>query len=118
MEDRTFVDVPIESVREFWNAHPCNIRHSPQPVGTRQYFDDVERRKYFVEPHIPVFAEFDRWKGKRVLEVGCGIGTTTMSFARAGATVTAIDLSSESASLAKRRAEVYGVQDRVQLFVG
>ena len=37
---------------------PCNIRHSPKPVGTREYFDEVEARKYFVEPHIPVFAEF------------------------------------------------------------
>jgi len=118
MHEQTFVDVPIDSVRDFWNAHPCNLRHSPQPVGTREYFDDVERRKYFVEPHIPVFAEFDKWKGKRVLEVGCGIGTTTMSFARAGAMVTAIDLSSESAALTRQRAEVYGVQDRVQVFVG
>jgi len=118
MEDRTFVDVPIESVREFWNAHPCNIRHSPQPIGTREYFDDVERRKYFVEGHIPVFAEFDKWRGKRVLEVGCGIGTTTMSFARAGAIVTAMDLSAESLALAQRRAEVYDVQDHVRFYEG
>src|ERR1043166_3397329 len=118
MPERTFAGVSIDSVREFWNANPCNVGHSPQPVGTREYFDDVERRKYSVEPHIPVFAEFEKWKGKRVLEIGCGIGTTTMSFARAGASVTAIDLSSESIALTKRRSELYGVEDRVRLFVG
>jgi SAM-dependent methyltransferase len=118
MPDRTFADVPISTVREFWDAHPCNIRHSPQPVGTREYFDDVERRKYFVEPHLPAFAAFGQWSGKRVLEIGCGIGTTTISFARAGAHVTAIDLSPESVSLARRRAEVFGLQQRVTLHVG
>lgn len=118
MNEEAFTHVPITAVEEFWNAHPCNIRHSPKPIGTREYFDDVERRKYFVEPHIPGFADFDRWNGKRVLEIGCGIGTTTISFARAGAHVTAIDLSSESAALTRQRAEVYGLSDRVDVHVG
>src|SRR5438309_1546601 len=56
----------IEEVREFWNVRPCNIRHSPRPIGSREYFDEVETRKYFVEPHIPGFAQFERWKGKKV----------------------------------------------------
>jgi SAM-dependent methyltransferase len=118
MNDEVFGDVPIAAVEEFWDAHPCNIRHSPKPIGTREYFDDVERRKYFVEPHIPAFADFDRWRGKRVLEIGCGIGTTTTSFARAGASVTSVDLSAESAALTRRRADVYGISDRVQVLVG
>ena len=66
MNDGTFADVPISAVEAFWNASPCNIRNSPQPFGSREYFDNLERRKYFVEPHIPSFAEFNRWKGKRV----------------------------------------------------
>src|SRR4051812_9091376 len=67
-----FEQVPVEQVRDYWNRRPCNIRHSPKPVGTREYFDEVEARKYFVEPHIPGFAEFSRWAGKEVLEIGCG----------------------------------------------
>jgi SAM-dependent methyltransferase len=109
-----FAEVPIDRVREFWDRRPCNIRHSPAPVGTRQYFDEVEARKYLVEPHIPAFAEFDRWKGRRVLEIGCGIGTDTMNFARAGAQVTAVDLSGASLEVAKQRAAVFGLSDRVR----
>jgi len=100
-------------VRRYWNARPCNIRHSPKPVGSREYFDEVEARKYRVEPHIPAFAEFERWKGKKVLEIGCGIGTDTIRFARAGARVTAVDLSEESLAVAKRRAGVFGLEDRI-----
>lgn len=104
----------LANVRRYWDARPCNVRHSPRPVGSKEYFDDVEARKYRVEPHIPGFAEFERWRGKRVLEVGCGIGTDSISFARAGAELTAVDLSSESLRLAARRAEVMGVADRIR----
>jgi SAM-dependent methyltransferase len=116
--DQSFADVPIDRVREFWNARPCNIRHSPKTVGTREYFDDVEQRKYFVEPHIPAFADFARWRGRRVLEIGCGLGTDTVNFARAGALVTAVELSEESAALARQRIDVFGLRDRVTIHVG
>jgi 2-polyprenyl-3-methyl-5-hydroxy-6-metoxy-1,4-benzoquinol methylase len=111
-----FAGVSIDAVRNFWNARPCNIRHSQQPVGTREYFDEVEARKYFVEPHIPRFADFAAWKGKRVLEIGCGLGTDTIGFLRAGADVTAVDLSTESLALAKERAAVYGYDERVRFY--
>ncbi len=109
-------ETPIERVRAYWDDRPCNIRHSAAPAGTRTYFDEVEARKYFVEPHIPRFAEFERWRGKRVLEIGCGIGTDTISFARHGARVTAVELSERSLALARRRAEVYGLQGQIQFF--
>jgi 2-polyprenyl-3-methyl-5-hydroxy-6-metoxy-1,4-benzoquinol methylase len=116
--NQVFADVPIDAVRDFWNARPCNLRHSPKAVGTREYFDEVERRKYFVEPHIPAFAEFERWKDREVLEIGCGLGTDTVSFARAGARVTAVELSEKSAELTRQRLDVFGLSDRVTVRVG
>jgi 2-polyprenyl-3-methyl-5-hydroxy-6-metoxy-1,4-benzoquinol methylase len=112
----TFEETPITKVSDYWNARPCNIRHSTKPVGTREYFDEVEARKYMVEPHIPGFAEFDRWRGKKVLEIGCGIGTDTINFARAGAQVTSVDLTEKSLEVARQRAKVFGFEDRVRFF--
>ena len=111
-----FTDVSIQKVRDYWNARPCNIRHSTAEVGTEEYFKQVEARKYFVEPHIPLFAEFEKWRGKKVLEIGCGIGTDTINFARAGAEVTAVDISAASVKLARKRAEVMGLADRITFY--
>jgi 2-polyprenyl-3-methyl-5-hydroxy-6-metoxy-1,4-benzoquinol methylase len=114
----TSTDKTVSDVQRYWDGRPCNIRHSTKPVGSKEYFDEVEARKYFVEPHIPGFAEFARWEGKRVLEVGCGIGTDSINFARAGAELTAIDLSGESLRIAEQRAEVMGVADRIRFLQG
>jgi len=118
LNTQTFEQVPIEQVQNYWDRRPCNLRHSTKLPGSREYFDEVERRKYFVEPHIPRFAEFPRWQNKRVLEIGCGIGTDTMNFARHGARVTAVDLSEKSLEMARKRAEVYGLSGSIRFYHG
>ncbi len=118
MRQSLFDRTPIGKVRDYWNGRPCNIRHSPRPVGSKEYFDEVEARKYFVESHIPRFADFDRWDGKRVLEIGCGIGTDTMNFARAGAEVTAIELTEKALEVARQRARVFGLENRIRFVQG
>jgi len=98
--------VTIEQVRTYWDRRPCNVRHSQIDVNQRPraYSEAVTRRKYLVEPHIPGFVEFERWHGKWVLELGCGIGTDTIQFARVGVRVIAVDLSPTSLEIARKRA--------------
>lgn len=112
-----FSHISSNKVQEFWDKNPCNIRHSPSKVGTKKYFDEVEKRKYFVEPHIPEFAKFQKWKGKKVLEIGCGIGTDTINFARAGAKVTAVELSKKSLEIAKKRTKIFGLEKRIKFYL-
>ena len=93
----------IDQVRSYWDRRPCNRFHSQADLGSLDYSRQVTRRKYFVEPHIPGFAQFERWNQQSVLELGCGIGTDTIEFAKAGATVTAVDISQESINIARAR---------------
>ena len=36
--------VTIEEVKKFWNDRPCNIKHSSKELGTKEYFNEVERK--------------------------------------------------------------------------
>ena len=105
----------ISEVQDYWNQRPCNIMHSPVNIDEDPllYSQQVTARKYFVEPHIPGFAQFDRWNGRRVLELGCGIGTGAIEFARAGAYVASLDISNVSLEIARVRASAEGVASRI-----
>jgi SAM-dependent methyltransferase len=102
----------LSNIKDYWNRRPCNIRHSNKELGSKEYFDEVEHCRYCNEPHNYRFAEFHKWKNLKVLEIGCGIGTDAVNFARAGADYTGLDISNESISLAKRRFEVYNLNGR------
>lgn len=52
-------------------------------------------------------------RGKAILDVGCGEGEDGMILARLGARVTGLDVSPGAIALAKQRAEINGVSDRV-----
>jgi 2-polyprenyl-3-methyl-5-hydroxy-6-metoxy-1,4-benzoquinol methylase len=105
----------IQAVQQYWDDRPCNFFHSNKPLATREYFDEVEAKKFRTEPHIPDFCEFERWRGKRVLEIGCGIGTMATNFARHGADYTGVELSANSLDLARKRFDVYGLPGKFLL---
>jgi len=104
-----------EAVRRHWEAEPCGSKLAMSEPGTKQFFDEVERSRYELEPFIPAFAEFDRWRGRRVLEVGVGLGTDFVRFGRAGARISGVDLTEASVDLVRRRLELEGLEGKVRI---
>lgn len=90
-------------VQQFWNAHPCGGKFAKTPVGSKEFFEQVERFRYSSDWHIPAMVDFPAWRGKRVLEIGCGLGTDAVQFSTYGAFYTGIDLSPCSVELAESR---------------
>src|SRR5438874_7688565 len=94
-------------VRDFWQAHPCDAQFVTPAVGSREFYQQVERYRYAVHPHLPRAAGFSKARGLRVLEIGNGLGTDGARFASAGAVYTGIDLTSAASALARRRFELF-----------
>jgi len=99
-----------ERVARFWDDTPCGTRGIVLEPGTRAYFDRIEEHRYRLEPFVPKFAGFPRWREKWVLEVGVGVGTDFLGFVRHGARAVGLDLSRRSIDLTRRRLEIYGLK--------
>jgi ubiquinone/menaquinone biosynthesis C-methylase UbiE len=105
----------IADVKEFWNANPCQASLSRE-AERRCYFEDISRKRFQGrEWHVPIIAKFDSFRGKDVLEIGCGIGTDGMEFARHGAEYIGVDLTPKSVELVRERFKVFGVPGRLEV---
>ena len=91
-----------DRIRDFWNKKPCGTFGIIPENVDRDYFDNIKKRRYRLEPFIGEIAGFNKLKGKKVLEIGCGVGTDGVEFARSGAYYTGIDASLNSLELAKK----------------
>jgi 2-polyprenyl-3-methyl-5-hydroxy-6-metoxy-1,4-benzoquinol methylase len=100
------VQATTQLVRDYWEARPCASGLARSQPGSLTFFAEVEEAKNRLEPFEAHFADYTRWAGKDVLEIGCGVGTDTVRFARAGARLTAVDLTEVTVELAGRWLEL------------
>jgi ubiquinone/menaquinone biosynthesis C-methylase UbiE len=100
---------PKERVRRYWQRDPCGAKDVTLPEGTREFFEEVQRQRFEGDDFMLPMVGFDRWNGRRVLEVGCGLGTDLLEFARGGAHVVGTDLTEHAVRLTRKRLAMYGV---------
>jgi ubiquinone/menaquinone biosynthesis C-methylase UbiE len=87
--------------------------------GTREFFDRLDRQ--FYDWNRPLHGQrpfdrlfpYDEYRGKPVLEVGCGLGTMAMNWAQAGASVTAVDLNPTAVAHTRTRFELHGLEGEI-----
>jgi ubiquinone/menaquinone biosynthesis C-methylase UbiE len=106
-----------EQVQAYWQKEPCGT--SPDIVGdiernSRAWFDRIEDHRYAVEPCIHAVAQFTRYHGKRVLEIGVGAGTDHLQWARAGADLHGVDLTEAGIATTRSHLEAYGLSSKLQ----
>jgi ubiquinone/menaquinone biosynthesis C-methylase UbiE len=97
-------------VREYWEQASCGTGKTSRPKFSREYFEEIEAFRYSVEPFIHEFAQFSRWNGKDVLEVGVGAGTDFLQFVRSGARAHGVDLTDEALANVEHRLTTYGLK--------
>jgi len=74
------------------------------PEGKESY--EARRAwRYGLQDYMHGAFGFDRWVGKKVLEIGCGSGIDSMEFAHNGALVTATDMTDNAVGLTRALAK-------------
>jgi SAM-dependent methyltransferase len=98
--------------REQWSQDPCGAEYDREhELGTREFFDEIERHRYAdYAPWMPRLMQFDNFRGRDLLEIGCGMGTDLLQFARGGARCIGIDLTPRSVEITRHRFALYGAR--------
>jgi ubiquinone/menaquinone biosynthesis C-methylase UbiE len=96
------------AVRDYWDQHIHDLAITTHSVGSPGFFADLDQYHFEKLHHLPRLIDFSGYAGRTVLDVGCGAGTDLMRFARGGAIVTGVDISSSAIELARRNFEQQG----------
>jgi SAM-dependent methyltransferase len=89
-------------VRAYWNTHIHDLAITAHPVGSAEFFRDLDEYHFDKLHHLLTLVPFDGLDGREVLEVGCGAGVDLIRFARGGARVTGVDLADSAIRLASQ----------------
>jgi SAM-dependent methyltransferase len=99
-----------DAVRAYWNDHIHDLEITSHPVGSRGFFDDLDQYHFEKLHHLLRLVAFDGYRGRSVLEVGCGAGVDLARFARGGARVTGVDLAASAIDLARANFAQQGLE--------
>jgi ubiquinone/menaquinone biosynthesis C-methylase UbiE len=99
----------IAAIQRYWNERIHDLEMTTHPAGTREFFADLDEYRFDKLRYLPQVVDFAAYRGRRLLEVGCGIGTDLVRFARGGALVTGVDLSATAIDLARKNFAANGV---------
>ncbi|HQS83351.1 MAG: SAM-dependent methyltransferase [Alphaproteobacteria bacterium 16-39-46] len=124
------VDTSKKSIQEWWAKNPMtygevhgqtDFKDHHYEMGTLEFFDRLDQEFYSWNRPLHDQKPFDRlfpynfYQGKKILEIGCGLGSMLMNWARNGADCTGVDLNPTSIEQSKKRFEILGLNADIRL---
>ena len=107
-----------DEVRVYWDQHIHDLDITAHPVGSRGFFEDLDQYHFEKLHHLLRLVDFDGYRGRSVLEVGCGAGVDLARFAKGGAEVTGVDLAPSAIELARANFAQQGLSGRFEVADG
>lgn len=101
--------------RMHWGGDPCGSNYSDKGFLTKEYFEEVERHRYGSHPWILEAIQGFDIEGKKVLEIGYGMGTDHLAMARRGAMMYGIDLTPMNFEVTRTRLEIFGAASELSV---
>ncbi len=98
-----------EDSRAHWEGNPCGIHLPLGAPDTKEFYERLRRFKYEVDyPEILRFVRFHEWRDRRVLEIGCGLGSDSQTWLENGARLTSIDFARRAVESTRHRLGLFG----------
>jgi ubiquinone/menaquinone biosynthesis C-methylase UbiE len=107
LDDENLAQAARENAVRQWTDHPCGAVAGNE--HTLEYFLEVERARYEAQPWQRPLFRFERYAGQRVLEIGVGLGTDLVQFAKAGALCHGVDVTDRHLELTERNFALRGL---------
>jgi SAM-dependent methyltransferase len=89
-------------IRQYWNERIHDREIAISSPGSPQFYQELDEYRFEKLDYLPKLVDFSGFRGLDLLEVGCGVGTDLLRFARGGARVTGVDLSATAIELARQ----------------
>ncbi len=102
----------IDELKQYWQGRNIPQRwYSNKKPLSLQWFNEISYKRYqLYYSYLKEDAEFNHHPGERVLEVGVGLGTDLIEYAKGGARVYGIDLGEEQINLTRMNFEMQGLK--------
>lgn len=97
------------AVASFWDDASCGEELYLEWPTIEGYRQQAEVR-YRLEPYIETFADFANSSGRKILEIGVGLGADHQQFAEAGAELFGCDLTPRAVEHTRRRFQLLGLK--------
>jgi SAM-dependent methyltransferase len=101
-------------VRAYWNAHIHDVEVSRHAPGSLEFFADLDAYHFEKLHHLLRLIDFDAWRGRDVLDLGCGTGVEVVRFARGGARVVGVDIAERAVALTRQNLAQQGLAARLE----
>jgi Methylase involved in ubiquinone/menaquinone biosynthesis len=103
-----------QQVKDFWNDASCGENLYLKGEDEIAQFNNQLKVRYELEPFILPFAEFEKFKGKKVLEIGVGLGADHQMWAQSGAIMSGCDLTERAVEHTSRRMKLLNLQSELR----
>jgi SAM-dependent methyltransferase len=110
--------VLLDAIQTYWNSHIHDLAIATEPVGSSGFFQELDAYRFEKLSYLPCVVDFSAYRGKRLLEVGCGAGLDLVRFAKGGAITTGVDLSPTAIELARANFEQNGLKGEFYVMNG
>lgn len=104
-----------EEIRRFWDEKSCGEVYA-KGESLKEYYESQSRAIFELTPYLFNFSKFNQGYDKDVLEIGIGMGSDHVEWAKSDPkSLTGIDLTSRAIEHTKKRLEIYGFNSNLEI---